>query len=213
MRTLFNTGFPRKQIHVIWGWMVGMLWFATALLYRLTLRVERHGTAHLHGNKNYIMAFWHENLPIYFHVELKARGPQVWMQHPALFMTSVHAMIRLMGVRKLAFGSTGSGGRQALEEVIALLRQGYSTVITPDGPRGPVKELKPGALIMAAETGLPIIPVTFRADRFWTLPTWDRKKWPKPFSRVDMILHPPIFVSDAADIGKWNELQDALNRK
>jgi len=212
MRTLFNTASPLRQMHVLWGWALGLLWFATALLYRLTLQVERKGTEHLAAHGHHIMAFWHENLPVYFHVELKAKRPQVWMQHPALFMTPVHAMIRLMGVRKLAFGSSGSGGRQALDEVIALLREGYSTVITPDGPRGPVKELKPGALIMAAETGLPVLPVTFRVNRQWTLLTWDRKRWPRPFARIVMTVHPPIFVTDANDPAKWAELTAALNR-
>lgn len=211
MRTLFNTAWPPRQIHVAWGWALALLWFATALVYRLTLRVKRQGAEHLETNGHHIMAFWHENLPIYFHVELKAKRPQVWMQHPALFMTPVHAMIRLMGVRKLAFGSTGSGGRQALEEVIALLNVGYSTVITPDGPRGPVKELKPGVLMMAARTGLPIVPVTFKVSRQWSLPTWDRKRWPQPFARIVINIHQPIFVTDANEPTNWAALKTALN--
>lgn len=212
MRTLFNTPVQVTVLHVMWGWVVAVGWYVFALAYRLTLRVERHGLQHLEGSPSHIFVFWHENLSVYFHTELSARCPQVWMQHPALFMTPVHAMIRLMGVRKLAFGSSGSGGRAALDEVISLLRGGYSTVITPDGPRGPVKRLKPGALIMAVETGLPIIPMTFDVSSYWTLPTWDRKKWPRPFSHIAIVFHPPIMVTDAGDSNTWQDLENALDR-
>ncbi|MCF8258200.1 MAG: DUF374 domain-containing protein [Flavobacteriales bacterium] len=212
MRTLFNTTFPIRQLHIAWGWLLAVCWYATALIYRLTLQVERHGTEHLEGRPNHILVFWHENLPIYFHVQLRASGPQVWMQHPALFMTPVHAMLRLMGVKKLAFGSSGNGGRQALDEVISYLKEGYSTVITPDGPHGPVKQLKPGAMIMAAETGIPIVPVTFSAGSHWTLPTWDRKIWPRPFSKIVMDFHPPITVERPDDSQKWDDLLNALNK-
>lgn len=184
---------------------------AVVLLYRLTLRVDRQGMHHLACHPNRIYVFWHENLPMYFHTHLRTREPQIWMQHPALFMTPVHAMIQLMGVRHLAFGSSGSDGKQALQEVIAGLRSGLSTVITPDGPRGPVKELKPGALIMAAETGVPIIPMTFNASSSWIMPTWDKKLWPKPFSRITITYHAPIWLKSANDTEAAKLLIEALN--
>ena len=212
MRTLFNTSFPRKHLHIALGWVLAVGWFAIVVLYRLTLRVERVGTGHLKGSKAHIYVFWHENLPMYFHTHLRISEPQVWMQHPALFMTPVHAMIQLMGVRNLAFGSTGNDGKQALREVIAKLGEGCSTVITPDGPRGPVKQLKAGALIMAADSGLPIIPMTFHSSAHWVMPTWDRKLWPKPFSRIVITYHPPIHATSASDMEAWEMLTAALNR-
>ena len=211
MRTIHNSSPLLKHCAVAAGWAVALLGFLFALVMRLTLRVKRVGVHHLDSSPNHILVFWHENLPVYFHTSLRADGPQVWMQHPALFMTPVHAMLQMMGVHRLAFGSSGNGGKGALEEIIHLLREGYSTVITPDGPRGPVKELKAGALIMAAETGLPIIPVTFEASSYWTMPTWDRKKWPRPFSSVTIISHPPQYVHDAQDPEHWHLLLNALN--
>jgi lysophospholipid acyltransferase (LPLAT)-like uncharacterized protein len=211
MRTIHNSPPVLKSFVVAAGWVVATLWFLFALLMRLTLRVKRVGLQHLDSRPNHILVFWHENLPMYFHTSLRSHGPQVWMQHPALFMTPVHAMLRMMGVKRLAFGSSGNGGKGALEEIIHLLREGYSTVITPDGPRGPVKELKAGALIMAAETGVPIIPVTFEASSQYTMPTWDRKKWPLPFSCVTIHFHPPQYVLDAQDPEQWRLLREALN--
>jgi lysophospholipid acyltransferase (LPLAT)-like uncharacterized protein len=165
------------------------------------------------GLQGQVYVFWHENLPLYFHTHLRIGEKQVWMQHPALFMTPVHAMIQLMGVRDLAFGSSGNDGKQAMREVIAKLGQGYSTVITPDGPSGPVKQLKPGALIMAAESGLPIVPMTFQSSAHWIMPTWDKKLWPKPFSRIIITCHAPMRVTSATDVATWNMLTDALNQR
>lgn len=213
MRTILNTTFPRRHLHLALGWLLALGWFALAALHRLTLRVERKGTEHLKGGNGHIYVFWHENLPLYFLTHLRISEPQVWMQHPALFMTPVHAMLRLMGVRHLAFGSTGNDGRKALVTVIARLKEGYSTVITPDGPRGPVKQLKPGVFIMAAESGLPIVPMTFESTSFWTLPTWDRKKWPRPFSRITIEYRAGIMVNDAQDPIIWKGIENALNER
>lgn len=196
MRTLTNTSFPRRHLHIAFGWVLAFLWFGIAIIYRLTLRLERKGVHNLDAHPNHIYVFWHENLPLYFHTHLRIKEPQIWMQHPALFMTPVHAMIRLMGVRHLAFGSTGNDGRRALTEIIGRLKRGYSTVITPDGPRGPVKQMKPGAYIMAMESGVPIVPMTFAVNRKVRMPTWDGKLWPLPFARITITFHPPMFVLD-----------------
>lgn len=211
MRTILNTTFPEKHFRIALGWVLAVGWMLIVMLYRLTLRVERKGTPHLACHPNRIYVFWHENLPMYFHTHLRIKEPQIWMQHPALFMTPVHAMIQLMGVRHLAFGSSGSDGKQALQEVITGLKSGLSTVITPDGPRGPVKQLKPGALIMAAQTGVPIIPMTFTPSASWIMPTWDKKLWPKPFSRITITYHAPIWVQNADDLALAETLAKALN--
>jgi lysophospholipid acyltransferase (LPLAT)-like uncharacterized protein len=211
MRTLLNTTFPEKHVRIALGWVLAFGWMAIVLLYRLTLRVERKGLSHLASHPNRIYVFWHENLPMYFHTHLRITEPQIWMQHPALFMTPVHTMIQLMGVRHLAFGSSGNDGKHALQQVITGLKSGLSTVITPDGPRGPVKQLKPGALIMAAQTGVPIIPMTFIPSASWTMPTWDKKLWPKPFSRITITYHAPIWVYDSDDTTLAAMLSKALN--
>jgi lysophospholipid acyltransferase (LPLAT)-like uncharacterized protein len=210
--TLHNSSRLRCRLHIAWGWLVALLWFALALPFRLTLRVRREGLEHLEAHPAHILAFWHCNLGIWFCTELRARRRQVWMQHPALFMTPVHAMLRLMGVAALAFGSSGSGGRQALREVIDFLRRGYATVITPDGPAGPEKELKPGVLIMSADSDAPVIPVSFQVSRAWRLPTWDRKILPKPFSTVHIRFHPPVHVADSGNQDVQARIEHLLNR-
>jgi len=73
----------------------------------------------------------------------------------------------------------------ALKNVIDNLREGKQiVVITPDGPRGPRYEAKPGIAMAAQETAAKVVPVTWTATRFWQLKTWDKMIFPKPFSTI-----------------------------
>jgi hypothetical protein len=58
--------------------------------------------------------------------------------------------------------------------------------ITPDGPRGPCYDFKPGAVIVPRRTGAPVILVGGDFTRAWRLGSWDRFYLPLPFSRVRM---------------------------
>lgn len=52
---------------------------------------------------------------------------------------------------------------RAIEEGVALLRQGYSLVIFPEGTRsrsGAMSEFKRGSLRLATKAGVPVVPVT-----------------------------------------------------
>jgi lysophospholipid acyltransferase (LPLAT)-like uncharacterized protein len=67
-----------------------------------------------------------------------------------------------------------------------------------DGPRGPRREAKPGALWLARRLKIPVVPLAVEARSGFRLGTWDRTLIPWPFTRVDvrvgMAVHP---VSDA----------------
>jgi lysophospholipid acyltransferase (LPLAT)-like uncharacterized protein len=195
--TVQNAPFPIKQLNWLWGATVGSVTFCLFWLFRITQRVEYRGEEHLRASPNHIYAFWHENLPIHFIVNLSIKEPQIWLQHPALFMKPIHVCVKLMGLKELAYGSSGNKGKAALERVNHQLRKGYSTMINPDGPAGPPKKLKPGVLIMAKETGVPIIPITMDASPKWVLGTWDKKKQPLPFSKITVRYHEPIYIKDS----------------
>lgn len=210
--TVQNAPFPIRQINWLYGWSLAMLMFVLFKLIRLTQRVEYRGTENLKTSPNHIYAFWHENLPIHFTVNLNIREPQIWLQHPMLFMKPVHALIQLMGIKELAYGSSGNKGKVALQRVNEQLKNGYSTMINPDGPAGPIKKLKPGVLIMARETGVPIIPITMDASPKWVLSTWDKKKQPLPFSKITVTFHEPIYIKDSFDDSDIKNLENTLSK-
>jgi lysophospholipid acyltransferase (LPLAT)-like uncharacterized protein len=72
--------------------------------------------------------------------------------------------------------------------------------ITPDGPRGPVGKMQPGAVFLAQKSGKPLVPVGISVERAWRTQSWDRFVVPKPFSRVVWHYGEPIYVGRKDDI-------------
>ena len=70
-------------------------------------------------------------------------------------------------------------------ELARIGREGASVVVSPDGPTGPYRRAKPGALIVAREAALAIQPwsVSVRPP-FRLTGRWDRMLIPLPFGRI-----------------------------
>jgi lysophospholipid acyltransferase (LPLAT)-like uncharacterized protein len=113
-------------------------------------------------------------------------------------------------------GSSSRGGTKALRQMVRLLRGGTPIAVTPDGPRGPRQEMKPGPLLAAQMAGVPVIPVSAGTDRAWWFEGWDRFMVPKPFSRIRLKYGEPVRIPPDADQAEVEriaaELQAALNR-
>ncbi len=68
-----------------------------------------------------------------------------------------------------------------------------STVL--DGPQGPRYVAKKGLLLLAKETGVPLLPGIWSARRAITLEkTWDKTMIPWPFSEVVVAYGSPLYV-------------------
>lgn len=65
-----------------------------------------------------------------------------------------------------------------------LATAGYSIGVTADGPFGPARVAKPGALLIARASGAPLITLAPGARPAIRLPRWDRHIVPLPFARV-----------------------------
>ncbi len=98
------------------------------------------------------------------------------------WLTAFFATAGLRTVR----GSSSRMGREAANALVDVLRAGHDVGITPDGPRGPCYELKPGAVIVTRRTRTPILAIGGEFESAWRLRSWDRFYIPKPFSRVRM---------------------------
>jgi len=111
-------------------------------------------------------------------------------------------------------GSSSRRGPQALLELTSWLERGYNLAITPDGPRGPRYAVQPGVAALGMVTGAPVIPVSYRASRKFTLRSWDQFQIPVPFSRCEVILGKPIYfprtASDAERESLRKQLEEAL---
>jgi len=91
-------------------------------------------------------------------------------------------------------GSSSRGGRRALRGAIRLLAEGTPVGITPDGPRGPRREVKPGALLAARAGGAVVLPVAAVATWSWRANSWDRFLVPKPFATIRLAYGMPFQV-------------------
>lgn len=91
--------------------------------------------------------------------------------------------VRLVGLR-IARGSSSRGGREAMAAMSAAIEAGAPAAgLTVDGPKGPWRRVKPGAVALAMRHDLPLVPATFSCRRWVELRSWDRMVLPRPFTR------------------------------
>jgi lysophospholipid acyltransferase (LPLAT)-like uncharacterized protein len=95
-------------------------------------------------------------------------------------------------------GSTNRGGVGALRQLLAKSRHMHLT-ITPDGPRGPRRQLAPGAIYLASRLGMPLVLMGYAYDRPWRINSWDRFAIPRPFSRARIIATGEVFIPPDLD--------------
>lgn len=99
-----------------------------------------------------------------------------------------------LGYRSL-YGSSTRGGARALLGAVRELQAGHAVAFTPDGPRGPRRELKPGVVTAAQRGGAVIVPIHAEAERVWRLHSWDRFMIPQPWARVQITYGDPFEVA------------------
>ncbi|MBS1515703.1 MAG: lysophospholipid acyltransferase family protein [Bacteroidetes bacterium] len=111
---------------------------------------------------------------------------------------------------KVCRGSSSKGGKEALRDLIEYGKQGYSIVITPDGPRGPANEIKNGALVIANECSIPVIPVKIKYSSKKVLAkSWDKFQVPSPFCKCEVEIGNEFFYEKYLE---ENELVDFKNK-
>lgn len=96
-------------------------------------------------------------------------------------------------------GSSTRGGTKGLKGLVRAARDGHDLGVTPDGPRGPRGEFKPGALVAAQMAELPVVPISVRASSGWRFRSWDGFLVPKPLARITIEYHEPRRVPRDAD--------------
>lgn len=110
-------------------------------------------------------------------------------------------------------GSSSRGGAKALLELHEEIKNGASAVFTVDGPRGPRYVVKPGAVLLARNTGVPVVAFHIALERAWVLRSWDALMIPKPFSRGVLRVEAPFTVpAEAEDVAPYvGELQSRMD--
>ena len=212
--TVHNIPFYLQPFFQIYGWIGNIGYYLINAIFRNLCRIEYIGNEHIESVPNHIFSLWHENLPLYFIAHPRFKKPNIWLTFPLWYMHPVHLMKKRIGIKELAYGASGHDGQKALALVLKRLGEGWSTFLAPDGPKGPLKELKNGVLVMSLKTGTPIIPMSFEVQKNWRIPSWDKKRYPPFFCTLKVIYGAPIIVTkenfDAMKILVASEMEDKI---
>ena len=164
-----------------------------------------------HGQKIYI--FWHEYILFPFYLRGHCNMAMLLSRHRDAEILSYAAYH--MGF-EFVRGSTNRGGVTALRQLLAKSKNMHLT-ITPDGPRGPRRQLAPGCVFLASKLGLPLVVMGYGYDRPWRVRNaWDQFAIPRPFSRARAVPSSEIFVPPNLDRDGLEHyrkrIEDLLNR-
>lgn len=184
-----------RPLYVAIAWTLGATFYFYYFVCRLTSRVVLEGPGDADFSQHAIYCIWHESWWPYFVVFVRYRRPHVLISDPAAYMKPVHTVFRLMGCRHVILGSSGQEGRRAANEAAALVGKGWSTTISPDGPKGPARVLKKGVLHMALQSGAPVVPLAISSSRYIRWRSWDSKRFPLPFSEITVRVQQKIYVT------------------
>jgi lysophospholipid acyltransferase (LPLAT)-like uncharacterized protein len=163
-------------------------------------------------NRPFIACFWHSRL---------AMLPCLWQwKRPFCMLLSGHRDGQLIGrVLKLfnigtVSGSSTRGGTEAARSLIHWVKEGAVIGITPDGPRGPARQLKnDGVALISKLTKADVICGSYAISRRKILNTWDSFYFPLPFSKGVFYIADPIpFPTSDTSIEAFSKtLQDQLD--
>jgi lysophospholipid acyltransferase (LPLAT)-like uncharacterized protein len=147
-----------------------------------------------------VLAFWHEyNLVAATAAHRTRRGARhVSFSTRTTRGSVMNAMLAALDAGSVPLPPEGdrAGAARLALELARLGREGASPVVSPDGPLGPYRRAKPGALLVARQAGLPLQPWAVVARPSVRLRgRWDRHVVPLPFCRMRVEEAEPIRVA------------------
>ena len=146
-----------------------------------------------HGQKIYV--FWHEYILLPLAMGGHCNLAMLLSRHRDAEVLSYIAYH--MGF-EFVRGSTTRGGVAAMRQMLDK-SQHMHLAITPDGPRGPRRQMAPGPIFLASKLGIPLVAIGVGHNRPWRAGSWDRFAIPRPFSRARCILSPELHVPPDLD--------------
>lgn len=189
------------------------LGFAFMSFVGLTTRLRVYGDEHRvslrRKGQHFIYAFWH-NRQVFFTYSHRGDGLSVLVSHSrdGEIIARIMELSRIEACR----GSSSRGAAAALRDMMAVVGRGLELGITPDGPKGPVYQVKPGVVFLAQKLGIPILPTANALSNKLVLKrSWDGYQVPLPFGRAVIRYAPPIFVGPKDDLRtKAEEVRNSL---
>jgi 1-acyl-sn-glycerol-3-phosphate acyltransferase len=173
-------------------------WFFTSVrpplnvLWRVLFKIKFKGTEHIPQTGGLVVAANHQTYIDPFWLSIPIKRPLRFLAWDAAFdWPLVGKLIGLFGAWPLQIeGSDPTAIRRTLQ----WLREGGAIVIFPEGGRGPADgsmlRFKGGAVRLALEANVPILPVTIRGAHR----VWPAGRYIPRLSAVEITYHPPFQV-------------------
>lgn len=170
-------------------------YLGSTLLFLLGLTWKFEGIEEGKDEPN-IYAFWHRNLlPLIYQRRNEKIGVIVSQSKDGEY---VAGPLKVFGFEPIR-GSSSKNGANAAKKMIKYVKSNH-VGITPDGPKGPIFEIKDGLTFIAYISKKPIVPISIDIDKEWNLHSWDKFRIPKPFARIKVTYHKKIYVNSKNEI-------------
>ena len=145
----------------------------------------------LDGDGAYLVTMWHGAMAGVMHLKPRHR-------FTCLVSNSRDGEMIARGMIGMGFlvarGSSKRGGTRGVMELMRAVKAGQRPTFMVDGPKGPLYEVKPGVIWTAKATGVPIVPLGYKARDRWDMNSWDRydaSSWGSP---VVSIFGEPMYI-------------------
>jgi len=160
-----------------------------------------------------VVPFWHYSV---FYMLYHLR------QYPGVAMVSaskdgeyIARVAELLGFETVR-GSANRFGVRALKGMVDHVKQGKNAGIVADGSQGPALKMQPGAIMLAAKSGSPIMPIVWTTKRYKAFNSWDHSVLPMPFSPIILQYGDLIYVEPKLNAEKIEayrlQVEEAMNR-
>ena len=172
-----------------------------------------------------LVCFWHSRIPL---------SPACWplgrAQEPrAVISLSPDGEFIAKAMERIGFPAIRGSSRKetdpsndkrgagATRDILRWLKDGNGVAITPDGPRGPMEDMKEGPPMLARLSKAPVLLVGLASKPSLRLGSWDKAMIPLPFTRGVIVWDGPLGASAADDLEAlridWTQRLIAVTRR
>ncbi len=154
-----------------------------------------------------VVPFWHYSvLYILYHLRKYPGVAMVSASRDGEYIARVARLLNFETVR----GSANRFGVRALKGLLDHVKQGKNAGIVADGSQGPPLKVQPGAILLAAQSGSPIMPIVWAVKRYKAFNSWDHTVLPMPFSSMVLQYGDLIYVESKLSSNLVEEYRQQL---
>ena len=176
------------------------------------------------GGGPVIIAFWHSRIALspaaWDHGRAQPARALISLSPDGQFIADAVARLGFPAIRgssqKKDSPEKAKGGSQALRDALKWLRSGGAVAVTPDGPRGPAREMGEGLAVMARMSGAPVMLLGLACRPAIRLNSWDQAVLPLPFARGAMVWDRVEIARDqdpASVVAEWTARLTAVEAR